>query len=116
MRIYVAHNYGRRRGLSNEECEVNVMRSIEIGRELILQGHNPFIPNLLHFVHKGWAMSPDESYWHQLSSEWLRFCDSIFVGSKPLDVNSGVKDEVDTSRVLKLPAYYSIEDVPDGTV
>jgi len=90
MRIYVAHTYGRRHGLSNNLCERNAYRSIEVGRELIKRGHNPFIPNLYHFVHTGWDFSPEEDFWLRLVSDWLRFCDAVLVARKPEWEGSGV--------------------------
>lgn len=113
--MYVAHSYGRRRGLSDEECEVNVQKSIEIGRQLILKGWNPFIPNLYHFVHKGWEDTLDEDKWHEIVSTWIRFCDALFVGSTPAGFMSGVMAEIRIAAQLGLPIYYSLGDVPDGS-
>ena len=46
MRIYVAGPY-----TSNENRELdNVNRAIDVARELIARGHDPFIPHLTHFV------------------------------------------------------------------
>lgn len=114
MRIYVAHTYGRRHGLSDKECERNAWKSIEVGRLLIMKGHNPFIPNLYHFVHKNWNKTLPDNLWLTLVSEWLHFCDALLVAEMPPWDGSGVQHEIDIANKLKLPIYYSIDDIPDG--
>ncbi len=114
MRIYIAHNYGRRRGLTPDECEFNVLSSIRYGIEVIKKGHNPFIPNLMHFVHR--EMGKDtllESEWHELVSNWLQFCDAILIASPPMDSNSGVRQELDLAQKLGKRIFYSIEEIPN---
>ena len=112
MKIYVAHTYGRRHGLSNEECERNAMASVELGRQLIMKGHNPFIPNLFHWVHKGWENSPDEAIYLSLVSEWIRDCDALLVGAMPHWVNSGVRREMKIAEALGKKIYWNIDEVP----
>lgn len=117
MKIYVAHNYGRRRGLSLADCERNVEKSIIIGAKLIKMGHNPFIPNLYHYVHK--LMGKEtlaEEQWHELVSSWLPFCDAILIASKPKDSNSGVRQELEYANLLCLRVYNSIEEIPDMSI
>jgi hypothetical protein len=114
MRIYICHPYGRRHGLSDEMLEENALRAIEWGRKLIEMGHNPFIPNLYHFVHKGWDFSPDEDFWLNLVSHWLLFCDAVFVAEKPKWKGSGVQYEIDMAHKIGIPVYYSLEEIPFG--
>lgn len=115
MRIYVAHTYGRRRGLSPAEYEANALKSIEYGRALIKMGHNPFIPNLWHFVHKNWVDSPGENHWFMLVSEWLKFCDAILVAEMPPREGLGVQRELDMALNLGLTIYHSLNEVPNET-
>lgn len=112
MRIYVAHTYGRRHGLSAIECESNTYKAIKVGRTLIELGHNPFIPNLFHFVHHGWEFSPDEDFWLRLVTEWLRFCDALLVAEMPPWKNSGVEYEIFQAKMLGMTIYNSLWDVP----
>ncbi len=112
MRIYIAHTYGRRHGLSDGLLERNALKSIGWGRKLIERGHNPFIPNLYHFVHRDWDFSPDEDFWLQLVTDWLRFCDAVFVAEMPRWNNSGVQSEIDLAHHLNMPVYYSLEEIP----
>ena len=113
MLIYVAHTYGRRHGLSDSECEFNAYSSIAWGRKLIMKGHNPFIPNLYHFVHGGWDFSPDEDIWLPLVSHWLRFCDALFVAEMPPWEGSGVQHEIDLAKSLNMPIFYSLEEIDE---
>lgn len=113
IRIYVAHTYGRRHGLDMAECEANTQKAIHYGRELILKGHSPFIPNLYHYIHNEWWYSPDENFWLHLVSDWLRFCDALFVAEKPSWPNSGVQHEINLAMALGLPIYYSLDEIPE---
>lgn len=113
MKIYVAHTYGRRHGLTEAECEANALKSIEYGRALIKMGHNPFIPNLWHFVHKNWIDSPHEDHWFMLVSEWLKFCDAILIAEIPPWQNSGVRRELDMALDLGLIIYHSLDEIPN---
>ncbi len=111
MRIYVAHNYGRRRGLSLEALQRNVNASIKIGLELIEKGHNPFIPNLYHYVHLMSNGTIGEDTFFALVSEWVKFSEALFVGSKPSGGKSGVQDEINIAKEIGIPIYYSLEEV-----
>jgi hypothetical protein len=111
MRVYVAHTYGRRHGLSEEEIEKNAWLSICVGRELIKKGHKPFIPNLYHFVHSGWDESPEEDVYFDLVSEWIQFCDCLLVARKPTWEGSGVLREIEIAKKLGIKVYYNIGDI-----
>ena len=112
MKIYVAHTYGRQHSVTDEQCEKNAERSIEWGRRLIKMGHNPFIPNLFHYVHKGWWDSPEEKVYFRLVSEWITDCDALFVAEMPPWEDSGVYKEIKIAKFCDMPVYYSIEDIP----
>ena len=113
-RIYVAHSYGRRHGLSPKECELNAYKSINYGVKLIEKGHNPFIPNLYHFVWRAMGdNSPPELTWLDMVKEWLRFCDAILIAEMPPYPNSGVAEELRLAEALGLKIYRHIDEVPD---
>ncbi len=112
MKIYIAHTYGRRHGISDKELEANALASVEVGRQVILKGHNPFIPNLFHWVHKDWKESPDETLYFSLVSDWIRDCDALLVASLPKWGNSGVKREMKIAEALGKKIYFDISEVP----
>lgn len=113
MKIYVIGVYGRRHGLNDLECEANALKSVALGRELITKGHNPYIPNLFHFVHKGWSSSPGEGKWFKIVSEWMQYCDAVFVGEVPNWEDSGVHREIQMAIAMDKPIFYKLEDVPN---
>ena len=108
MRIYQSHPYGRRKGLTDGECQKNVDHSLEITRELIRRGHNPLNPLLWHYIHKGWKGSPDEEKYFHLVSAWIEDCDAFFYGGYA----DGVEREKKIALALGKTIYYSLEDIP----
>lgn len=112
MKIYICHTYGRRHGLTDEECEANALSSIEFGRQVILKGHNPFIPNLFHWVHKNWKESPDETVYLSLVSDWIQHCNALLVASMPKWDNSGVKREIKIAEALGKKIYWALDELP----
>jgi hypothetical protein len=114
MKVYVIHTLGRRHGLSELECEINVLKSIQCGRELIKKGHNPFLPNLWWYVHKAWEDSPQEGGWFKMVSDWMQFCDAVFVGAVPEWEDSGVHREIKMATEMGKVIYYRLEDIPDA--
>ena len=116
MKIYIAHTYGRKHGMDDDTLEKNAYLSIWWGRQIILKGHNPFIPNLFHFVHKDWPESPDEERYFSLVSDWIEDCDALFVARMPSWEGSGVAREVKIAEELGIPIYYSINDIPVGMI
>ena len=108
MFVYVAYPYGRSRNLSLNLININVQASIEIGRRLILKGHIPFVANLYHFVHEGWEDSPEEPVWFDIASSWVRKCDALYFGGG----STGTNAERRIAFGLRLPIYYSLDEVP----
>jgi hypothetical protein len=108
MKIYIAHPYGRRRGLNDGECQKNVDKSLEITRQLIKKGHNPLNPLLWHFVHQGWHDTPDEEIYFHLVSSWIEDCDAFFYGGYA----DGVIREQKIAEALGKKIYYSLDEVP----
>ena len=116
MRIYISHSYGKRHGLSKEEYTKNVYYSIYASLEVLRKGHNPFIPNLYHFVSEECEAylgeGIPEERWLELVCEWLRFCDALFVAHKPTWENSGVDTEIKIAEAMGIPIYWKVEDIP----
>ena len=114
MKIYIASEYGRRRGLSEEECEANVHKAFDAARDLILKGHTPFVPVLYHYISVGWPDSPEEDVWTDIVSSWLPDCDALLQLHKPLDKTYGVWIETEMAKTLRMPVFYNIGEVPNG--
>lgn len=112
MKLYITYPYGRRNGLSEEECKANAMKAIELGRELILKGHNPYIPHLYHFVHKGWEDSPDEDKYFELVSAWIQDCDAVLIGAQTLTV--GMQREIRIAESLGKDIYWDIDEIKEA--
>ena len=110
-KVYVSHSYGRREGLSQIDCLLNVISSIMVARELILKGYNPFCPNLWHYLHSGWESSPNEDIWLELVSAWISNCDCVLVAKESCRADSGVQKEIKLARSLGIPIFYNIEDI-----
>ena len=112
MKIYVAHPYGRRKGISDASIESNVNRTIELSRKVIDKGHTPFIPNLYHYVDKGWSSTCGEEIWLQISMQWIESCDAFFYGGK----SDGCDEELAEAQALGKIIYTDIDDVPIGDI
>lgn len=91
-----------------------MLHSLEITRELIKCGHNPFNPLLWHYIHLGWRHSPDEDKYYELVSAWIVNCDAVFVGSIPNWENSGVHREIKMAIAMGKPIFYRLEDIPNN--
>ena len=107
-KVYIAGQYGRRRGLSEEECEANVYKAIEVARKLIKQGWCPFIPHLYHFCSKGWHLSPDEDVWFSLCKEWIGDCEAIFMMKGWAQYDGGAVWEYKIAKELKKEILFEV--------
>jgi len=114
MRIYVAHNYGRRRGASLETLQRNVDSSIKIGIKLIKKGHIPIIPLLYHYVHLMANDSIPESVFIEIGNELVKISDAILVATPPSDKGSDIYGEIDIAKDIGIPVFYSIGEIPDA--
>ena len=112
MRIYVAGKYGQSAGLSTEEKLANVNIAIEAGRQLILKGHNPYIPHLSHYIDLDWEESPDWERWMEIVTPWIGFCEAMLMLPNWTD-SIGATREHRMAYDLRRIIYYRIEKVPD---
>ena len=108
MRVYVAGPYS---GPTEADRLLNVQRACEVGYELLLRGHNPFIPHLTHFFEE-WAAEHRQglSYeeYMRWDESWLTVCDALYyIGSSP-----GADIELEVARSYGLLVFESMEDVP----
>lgn len=108
LRIFVAGPYG-----DYEEQEVrdrNVDAARNIGKELALRGHFPFIP---HTMLHGWEMDERFSVDHfkEIDFSWLEFCDALyFISDSP-----GANVEKDLAMHRGLQVFTDLKQVPDAS-
>lgn len=108
----MAHTYGRRWGLTKEQCEQNALKAVAVGRELIRKGHNPYVPNLWHWFVDWDNDFPDEQTCFILVSDWIRECDALLAAEIPEWAYSGVEREIGIATALNKKIYYNIEEIP----
>ena len=100
--IYVAGPYTR------GDPVVNTRNAILAGEEIIKLGYVPFVPHLSHLWH---MVSPhDIGYWYNYDFEWLRKCDAIL---RLPGESSGSDKEVIVAKLMGLPVYYSVQEIPE---
>ncbi len=110
LKVYVASPYGRRIGNSDKQCEDNVQKAIEVGRELIKLGYIPLVANLYHFIHAGWADSPDEDKWLEMCMAWIPACDALL---RLPGRSHGADAEVSLAKELGIPVRYNIRGLEE---
>jgi len=104
MKVYIAHPYGKRRGLSDIEIQANVHQSVKLGVEVFRKGHDPFVPNLAHYMSIE-APEITEEQWLDWSIGWLSRCDAILVGG----ISDGVEKELAVALKLGIKIYWSLK-------
>jgi len=106
LRIFVAGPYGDNE--PKEIIEENVRRARDIGKELALKGHFPFIP---HTMLHGWETDQRFTIQHfkDIDFKWLSFCDALYFisSSKGADIERGIAQE------KGIIIYTSLSEVPD---
>lgn len=112
MRIYVSFPYGKRRGLNLEQLEINVQKSIEIARQIVLKGHNVFVPNLFHYLASGWEGGLTEEQWMELSLQWIEQCDALYCGG----FSEGCVREYERAKELHKPIYFFLKEIPEEEI
>lgn len=102
LRVYVAGPY------TQGDTALNVRAAVYAGNLLAEFGHFPFIPHLSHFWH---MMIPheDKEFWMTQDIAWLAQCDVLL---RLEGESEGADREVEMARVLGLPVFYSVFDLP----
>jgi len=105
LRIFVAGPYG-----DNEPEEViaaNVERAKQVGKELALKGHYPFIP---HTMLHGWEQ--DDRFkiedFKRIDYKWLEFCDALFFIAE----SKGANEEKNEATKKGLQIFSDLSKVP----
>jgi hypothetical protein len=104
MRIYVAAPYS---APTPEEIRANVDRVLDAADALQDAGHSPYVPHLNRWRHARRARSYDD--WIAEDLRWLAVCEGVLrlPGHSP-----GADREVEAARLLGLPVYLELEEVP----
>lgn len=106
LRIFVAGPYG-----DNQPKDIiaqNVENAKEIGKNLALKGHYPFIP---HTMLHGWETDNRFTVRHfkSIDYKWLEFCDSLFF----ISPSTGANEELDIATKKGLQIFRNMNEVPD---
>ena len=106
LRIFVAGPYG-----DNEAPNViakNIQQACDVGKQLALKGHFPFIP---HTMLHGWEKDTRFTVEHfkRIDFKWLEFCDGLFLIAR----SPGADKEHDIAMHKGLKIFHKMEEVPD---
>ena len=105
LRFFIAGPYGDTE--PQEIINKNVEIANNIGKQIALKGHFPFIPHkMLH----GWERDGrfSEENFKRIDNKWLEFCDAIFFISE----SKGANEELVLARSKGLQIFKDIEEVP----
>ena len=101
MRIYIAGPY------TKGDVAVNVRTAILAGNKVLDKGHVPYIPHLTHFWHFLYPRSWED--WLAIDQEFLRVCNAVW---RLPGESTGADEEVKLGYKIKIPIYYSFEEIP----
>ena len=108
MKIYIAGTYS---APTWKEKQINTDKAIWAGIQVMLKGHNPFIPHLTHYIDK---MAYDKnifiSYdkWMEIDNEWLELCDAFLY----LNSSKGANVELEKAKKLDKIIFYDLNEIP----
>lgn len=102
-RIFIAGPY------TLNDVAKNVKNSMDIANELINAGYAPFCPHLTHFLHiNNWQ---PYKKWLAIDLVFLEKCDAVLrIPGK----SKGADGEVRRAKKLKIPVFYSINELKIG--
>jgi len=105
MKIYIAGKY-------SADNVIGVLRNIregtKVAAKVLKSGHSPFCPWLDHQFSFYEDISIQEYY--NYSTDFLKVCDAILV--LPGSENSkGTQEEIALGKELKIPIYYSLDEI-----
>lgn len=106
LRIFVAAPYGDKK--PKVEIDANVKKVRDVGKELVLKGHIPFIP---HTMLQGWEMDGrfTNDHFKRIDLEWLEFCDAlIFIAESP---GTNLEKEIAIKKGLQI--FKNLNEVPE---
>lgn len=107
MLIYVSCPYSAE---THEQRQDNTERAIAGGIRLMLKGHSPLIPTLMHYVDEIAIKNNIEFTWDdymRICLDMLEKCDAIlYMGS-----SKGCDIELDFAKEKGIPVFYSVEEI-----
>ncbi len=105
LRIFVAGPYGDDQ--PKKVIEKNVERARDLGKELALKGHFPFVP---HTMLHGWETDARFTLEHfkAIDFKWLEYCDALFFIAP--SAGADVEKEIATQKGLRI--FTSLDQVP----
>lgn len=101
MLIYVIAPY------SNGDTIDNIRQACQAGEEIWKKGHIPLIPHLTYSWHLLYPKSWEE--WMRICLTYLGTCGSAI---RLKGESKGGDIEVAEAKNLRLPVYYSLEEIP----
>lgn len=107
LKIYIASKYSAD---TMEEKLENTNKSIELGIEIALKGHIPFMPLLTHFfdlkaIEKG--INFDWQWYMDYTDIWLQDCDALFY----LSSSKGADIELSRAKERGLKIFYNLDEI-----
>jgi hypothetical protein len=104
VKVYVAAPYS---APTPAEVEANVARAFDAADALQDAGHSPYCPHLSHWRHMRRARPYED--WIAEDLRWLAVCDAVL---RLPGHSMGADREVEAARLLGLPVYLELEEVP----
>ena len=99
-KVYIASPY------TKGDVAVNVKLQLDTANTLMDYGFIPFVPLYSHFQHMAHPRPYED--WVELDMTWVRACDVLLrIGGESI----GADNEVKLAMELKIPVFYSIEQL-----
>lgn len=112
MKIYVAGPYSPHSANPARELAVNIDRALFIGAELMIRGHDPFVPHVLGFALEQRVSSKgaefDYERWMQWCMAWLKGSHGIYL----IESSNGADRELVQAKRDGLQIFRNLEEVP----
>ncbi len=115
MRIYVAGPYTPYGVSFHDAARVaneNTVRAINVGVDVALKGHFPFIPHLSHYMHLHGKATLSYEYYIGADMTWLDVSDAILFYNHTIGASSGADKELEVSIGSGKKIFFFIEEIP----
>jgi hypothetical protein len=112
LKIFISAPLSNGGQADNETMMANMEKAVLAGIECIKKGQYPFIPHLHLFTHtlaESQGLEIPWQTWMDIDDAFLHCCDAILC----LGSSKGSNIELSVARDMKIPIYYSVDEVPD---
>lgn len=112
MKIYVAGPYSADTWAKKQS---NTDRAVWAGLEILMKGHNPYVPHLSHYIDEkaiDAQITIDWQTWMDIDFQWLDACDAILY----LDPSKGADMELTKAKADGKIIYYSVNEIPEVNI